>query len=43
MQGQEPLYAQVNKKRREEMGGPPSPNHMTLDRGGGQEGADSWV
>lgn len=42
-QGQEPLYAQVNKKRRDEMGGPPSPNHMMLDRGGGQEGADSWV
>ena len=41
----EPLYAKVVKNRgHDEMGGPPSPNHMMMAHGDpGPEGADSWV
>lgn len=43
----EPLYAKVNKgnkRRPDDMMGPPSPNsHVMLDAGSPQGGADSWV
>ncbi|KAK3101811.1 hypothetical protein FSP39_006535 [Pinctada imbricata] len=40
----EPLYAQVNKNKRKDDMGPPSPNHVMLgDPNSPQGGADSWV
>lgn len=41
----EPLYAKVDKSRKhgDEMGGPPSPNHVMMGQDPGPDGVDSWV
>lgn len=41
----EPLYAKVDKSRKhgDEMGAPPSPNHVMMGQDPGPDGVDSWV